>query len=562
MKSQVNAVWIAGASILAIIGVLSFSLAYQVHSVVRGLHERTIIEAINEMEFVKKASQQSLVYSVYQGTYEVLKFGDYTTEGCDIEKFDNLPYWRTNEKTCAPTSIKTPLRNKVEKIFVEYLTELKETAQKINIKIPEYSVELIINDDYIDAIATTNERLNFKIENLEVSDSGDIAKTVNVAVNRLLEIGKKHFIDKDPVKEQLELSESQLSEIPVIQDLGNGELTGNCKSTSFEICLNPDAEYIYPSKADMLPEACEKRFVKEIVSSINNLNLDSSISLKTKENLIKSSVDTKPFIIGSTNLPTGAAIVVPPEPQTGLEPKCKTSKIANYKDCGCISWACSGEYPVKVGDKSQFKPSGMNTLVTETDPCTRCITTKLEEGAEVCQQYADKVCPTGYGERLVRLSFPTGAAVIIPPGSSVTETKCVKVEKQICPTFCSVSASGNCVICSEFTGECSSCSLVCPKDSVSSPDGTECWGDIKSKECPSGTEEYENTGRCYSKSQVSSVCDLSRSLHTKACSYDYSAEANVLVSIKDGNKYSLYDSVEQKNDMRNIELQFYILSKN
>jgi len=87
--------------------------------------------------------------------------------------------------------------------------------------------------------------------------------------------------------------------------------------------------------------------------------------------------------------------------------------------------------------------------------------------------------------------------------------------------------------------------------------------DFVGKQCPLSTKEYQGTGRCYKISESEPVCDLHKTLYTKTCDYNYQAEVATLVNLKDKeNKYPVYDNNDQKTDFRNLELRFYVLSKN
>lgn len=541
MKSQVNAVWIAGAGILAVIGVLSFSLAYQVQSVVRGLHEKNIIETINEVEFTKKALHQSLIYSTYQSAYEILKFGGYTTEGCEPATYDNLPYWRTYDNTCAPANVKIPLENRIKEIFSEYLVALQNKVEKIHIKIPNYEINLILNDRTLDVIATASDRVKFVSENLEIYDSADIVKTVNIAVNGILKIGRENFVDNDPIKNIIQDSNTEMVSTNYDSTLKN------CKKIIKESCGLSSVQ----TKQQILDSNCPK-------------------ALDKFENKIKSKLSEF-----SSEDPDYDMQLIPKNIETSVdkidESTCSLESKPNFEECPCISWVCSGDYQVKTGDTRELTALGEKTPANPDDSCTQCfsLTTVPETDAMLCQQYSVKTCPTGNSPangNCIEKSDPqcpfTGEERNPPCNKAFYsnghnhchETEAASsAECPVNPIYIEESSDGNSVT---YKAD-----AVCPSGYTLNPDSDKCTK-IVDKTCPSGTQEFGNTGRCYKITSISSTCNRKDDLYTKTCIYNYQASANALVNIKDSEAYPVYDASYGKTDMKNLELQFYVLSKN
>ncbi len=660
MKSQVNVAWIAGASFLAVIGVLSFSLAYQVQSVVRGLHERSTIEAINEMEFVKKAIPQAAIYSTNQAGYETLKYGGYSSSGCDPQKFDDLPYWRTFEKTCAPDDIKSPIENRMKELFTEYLSEIQAQVKKINIRIPTYKIALTVSENNIEISALADDELEFESEKQKISDKSDVQKEIKLPLKRLIDFGIAEFIDKDPFPSEIEDAHQAMSGVTVQNrveanqnsvnlafvnnNLNDGELTDknnkNCKATEYKICIDPtstpDFTYVYPPKLNLLPTNCEPEFNTKVDTNIDSLDsrittspyVDSSI----KPKLITTSVDTDD------------------------ETLCTTVNQANSDSCDCINWACTGGTPVVFGATNPTLQLPSMTVVDSTQQCSACVSI---DASDVCTQFADMECPSGYVERDV------------DGDGAIERNECVRLYAKICPAGYQFEAGSQCyrerilgctspaVPCNYFQVSCSTNSFcgttyTCPTDHpnewqggcylvetcgdgercdsvsgcISDPGNTArevCWYDRVSaipisscasctggfyncdyamgcestvpcdpclsgpadKVCPSGTtlyngecrgetiskvcpsyapEEFGSSERCYQISQ-NPVCTLRKTLYTKTCDYNYQASVTALVDLTDNegsyqNKYPVYDPIEKKTDLRNLELQFYMLSKN
>ncbi len=546
MKSQVNAVWIASASVLAVVGVLSFSLAYQVQSVLRGQNERTIIEAINEMELVKKALPQAAVYSSYQAGYETLKYGGYSTQGCTPEKFNNLPYWKVDDNECFPNNLNQDLARNVKEIMDEYLKALKEEASKIKIEIPEYrSMAIELKGEEITVQTSANEKIKFLIEGLELSDSPNIKTTVKLRIADLINKGIEIFRDKNPVKDQIVFAEQSISNA--------------CKKITYEKCFNPFTENVEKTKRQMLDATCPDvlvDFEDSIKKNILGLNSkfdtkDIDVTLETNNDLIQAHVDSE----------------IEKETCTQERLPDYRGKLSDGSACACIEWACPSDKPIAVGSPSVLSEFDKCSARVEAPPscgglreisnglCVKILPKECLEGKEI-----DGKC---YKERVSGCSTPAEPCSYYRV-SCDTKSFCFDVATGSSCTSCS-EGFFNCdfVQGCESTVSCEPCLVYvgekqCPGAEV---DG-ECWGEVTSKRCQVGTEIG---GKCYATPISNTVCGLKETLYKKTCNYAYSAEANVLVNVEDTikeNKYPVYDESDKKTDFRNLELQFYVLSKN
>ena len=97
MKAVINVALISAVSVLTVIGVYSFSIAYQSHAVIKGLQERNIIESVNQMKFIEMGMEQAALYSVYQSVYSTSKYGAYGHGVCEdpakLGMPNDFPYW-------------------------------------------------------------------------------------------------------------------------------------------------------------------------------------------------------------------------------------------------------------------------------------------------------------------------------------------------------------------------------------------------------------------------------------------------------------------------------------
>lgn len=565
MKGQAPAVWIAGASVLAVIGVLSFSLAYQVQSVVRGQNERTVIEALNEIEFIKKAISQATTYSSYQSAYDTLKYGGYMSAGCIPEKLNDLPYWKTYEESCEPTDLNAPFENKLKEIFGEYMSKIQEQADKINIKIPSYQISSTVEESGVEVSAESSGKITFESDNQLFSDVLNIRQNIKLPIERLIKFGIEEFVEKDPFTPKIQAAKDAMASAPLdnslmknpgwaTPDLNDGALTGNCKSTNFKICADPgttpDFTYNLPQKPDLITENCESAFRANIVENVNSLNKNPEYHIQP----IDASIETKPNLVEI-------------EMDLNNEDTCETTvPQQNSNSCDCIKWVCTGDTPVVFGTDVPTLTLPSTTEVPETRKCSGCASAT----GSTCTQFTGLVCPSGYDPRDV------------DGDGSVERNECVKLFDKICPTDHPNQFTGQCYIVEtcgdneECGGPVTGCYAdsgnrdhdVCWYDPVAkvcpagrTPHGTECWGETTSKQCPADAPiEFGTTERCY-KTPQASACILHKTLYTKTCDHNYKADVTTLLKIKDTeNKYPVYDKDEENTKLRNLELQFYVAS--
>lgn len=561
-------------------------------------------------------------YGTYQhGAYDTFgKCGVSLIDPALLNKLPKtLPYWRILSTACFDTTnfpstpseiedkvIKPWLEKEISDRFNEYIIAIKNEYDN-DVDIPPYTSKIQFSGgETVSFEISTTEEIKYDSENLKLSHPlKKITKTIILPLKRLIDLGVDNFITKvpDPFSEKIEEAHQAMVSVTVKDmmnantnsvkpayvnnDLNDGELTDittkNCKSTEYKICINPDIipdfKYTYPPKSDLLPTNCEAKFKTKSTSNIDALDKvvgDTDFSIKPK------------FIETKVDLDADNPIV------------CPTSNVANSDSCDCLSWVCPSARQVKVGDTTKKVPKGQEPKVGTgpKQPAVTC-TTCFEIDGDDCIQYSDKVCVQGTpqnGNCLVQTT-PTCAAggtlngdvdrcEIAPTCSSGTyDTEmdsCITGQVGMCPNGFSV-IPGTCTTVQPVTCKCSG-SASCPAGTLniaidicqSIPtcntgtynSETDKCEDTVSKQCPSGTTEYidpilGNTGRCYNTPTNSPVCGLHKTLYTKTCSYNYQANVAVLVNVADkNNKYPVYDSVEEKNDLRNLELQFYVLSKN
>lgn len=609
MKGNLAALAVATViSILAITGVVFYGVVNKAHAVTKGIEERNIVESENQLNrLIEMGMEQAALYSTYQAAYNVSKHGTYqhgaydTFGKCDVSLIDpallnkipkTLPYWRILSTACFGTTgfpstpaeiedkvIRPWLEKEISDRFNEYIIAIRNEYDN-DIDIPPYTSKIQLSDGETVSfeISTTGE-IKYDSEKLKLSHPlKKITKTIGLPLKRLIDLGVDNFIKvPDPFSEKIEEAHQAMGGITVKDmvnanqnsvkpayvddDLNNGELTDrtakNCKSTEYKRCINPDVipDFTYPPKADLLPTNCEAEFKTKSTSNIDALDKvvgDTDVSIEPK--FIETKVDVNDETI------------------------CSTLNAANSSaSCDCMKWACRGSIksgvPVVVGTNDQTLALPSEIEVTNTPTCAECIS--INGGT--CTQFTGKVCPSGYDPRDA------------DGDGTVEDNECVQVSSKACPAdhpnewdsdgdgekecykldIClddqKCSPTSGCIsdpgnkkheVC-WWDKQLKQCS------SGTTPHESECWSNTqKSIECPASTTEFGSTGHCFKSAQLPS-CILHKTLYTKICNYNYQANVAVLVNATDKiKKYPVYDSVEGKTDLRNLELQFYVLSKN
>ncbi len=563
MKAAINIAVIAAVSTVVVIGVISFNFAYQVQSISKGVNERNIIESMNQINSIKNTFSIAALFSIYHGIYDVLKTGSYVEnyEGnCDSDQLvdfpTDLPYWRVYDEICIENQIdliQLKLQQKLPLLFFEYVKSMRDLYPQL--EVPEFSVPfLTINKNKIFAVFTsdvTNNKIKFQNTNLEISTDASIEKTVSVIVNSLIDNAKEIFLGTDdPIDDKIVLSASQMRMVDVKTKLNNDNLSGNCEMIRYDGCYSPNSKFTYPTKREMFPETCKTEFISKLTNNIETINfVDSLVELSTDVTLsnIKTNIEFE------------------------NEDTCLVQSSISSLECGCIEQKCIGSHPVKLGD-SQRTVELNGRIANQNDICVPCTSIITGSGStELCEQYTDKLCLEGSEEngRCVVKASPICPSTGSSCSSAVYDTltnSCYY--DQGCPREIGCPSSNVYEIDSSHNCEIENGNVNIYKASPNCPNGYDfdIGNDVcvkyEDKQCPSGTEEFQNTGRCYSSLKSVPECTLRENLYTKQCQYEYKADVATLVNVKSNEKYPIYDYIENQDDLKNLQLKFYILSKN
>ncbi|MBU5537456.1 MAG: hypothetical protein KQA38_02745 [Candidatus Aenigmarchaeota archaeon] len=273
MKSQVNTALIAAASILTVIGVFSFSIAYQSETVVRSVKERTVINTINQIEFLKRALHKAVDYSVYQAAYEISKYGGYSGN-CDPAKIDNIPFWRVGNVVCFPGNFYNLLNEKISDKLNSYIDSLDfKLDDRFHIPISG-TVQANVSENYINTSFTTQDKITFRSELAEISDSGNIRENTSIKLGKILNIAKEKFVNSDVMQVSVVEADSSMNNVDI-----NG-VEKDCK----QINIGDVCEWNFPhtpqSVISILEQRCgnqiEDIFRDRVFSQIESREFDNS----------------------------------------------------------------------------------------------------------------------------------------------------------------------------------------------------------------------------------------------------------------------------------------------
>ncbi|MBI2005309.1 MAG: hypothetical protein HYS80_00930, partial [Candidatus Aenigmarchaeota archaeon] len=523
------------------------------------------------------------------------KFGQYL--GSIKDKFSSeltIPKYLGGGNENCPASY---TYSKEEKTCICDFSEEEEELCYLGI---QYYTSVKIFDDLTIVHLPATDKMKFANEKLELTDDITLLKTVKILLGKLIDIGEENFVNKDPVSSSIENANQKMNSVAY------PGATKDCKAISnFQECGTE------PTKKFMLDTTCPNAMDKfkgktesEISDLDNSLDTDGiKVSLTIKD--LKLDVDDESEFEAAT------CTSLSPEPDSD--------------SCSCIAWMCPynemgvPDAPVEVGDSVPNPKLLASKLNVPSDTkCAPCV--EITEDGE-CRQWVGLSCPPEYPVDLGGVavaSIEDGVegikslpsirfAPILPPVPPAPVSGCVQVANKVCPVSYPVEFDGQCVKtvskeCNEapyttLSGDdcietpcpgdpCDTIPATCPDGFVSygagqcrseSPVSKTCPSDYPvihsetqcrtnppvPKVCPSGTTKFGDTKRCYSDSAVAPSCQLKDTLYTKSCSYNYKATANVLINAKDTvNEYQVYASVEDNTGMRNLELQFYVLSKN
>jgi len=123
---------IAMLVLVGVEGVILVNFVYRMEFSIRAAKEASIVEKINEVEFVKRGLDKALIYSFHQASYFIASKGGYS-DFDGVPSYNCIPYWRNYATTNYPT-------NFLENIEDNSIKDLNSYAEALSndITVPEY----------------------------------------------------------------------------------------------------------------------------------------------------------------------------------------------------------------------------------------------------------------------------------------------------------------------------------------------------------------------------------------------------------------------------------------
>jgi len=243
---------IAVLGVVVVGGVLLTNFVFRLEFIARTAREASIIEKINEVEFVKRALDKALFYSFHQASYFTVARGGYSNfdnvppigdvngdsivnsidfnlcnqtmwedwPPCDLDSdgmvsiadliilgtkyghtrksipsYNCIPYWRNYTTLNYPNFMRS-----IEEVSLNNLNDYVENISN-NIFVLEYDKVrgIIVDDDYFIIKAIASEELNLLEETLHIKDNATINKSIQTGIGKLFRIGKENFIIEDKI---------------------------------------------------------------------------------------------------------------------------------------------------------------------------------------------------------------------------------------------------------------------------------------------------------------------------------------------------------------------------
>lgn len=193
MRKGIAPLAIAAIAILALVsieGLLLTNFVFRMEFSVRAVKESVIIEAINSMEFVKRALPHAATYSYHQASYYTASRGGY--DDISVESYDCIPYWRIFTGTAYP-DYRDDIKSASLSIFYEYLVEIEGEV----FRFPSYTVE--IDEGARKFKLSSSGELKYWTDTVEITDKPNVEVPIDTGFFRIYGIGKDKFIDTDNI---------------------------------------------------------------------------------------------------------------------------------------------------------------------------------------------------------------------------------------------------------------------------------------------------------------------------------------------------------------------------
>jgi len=212
------------ASVIVFEGVIVTNFIKDKQIIQRTARELAVINAVNTIEFTKKALQQAVSYSFYKSSYDVLARGGFCAydenpceEDCkilnDVPTLDCEPWWRVYGSTHAPStdSFTSYLGNRTSAIYDDYASLFYGPAYCPR---PPGKVTLEDTGTYSVRVDVTNvegDVIQYKSENIDIVEhTVNFSDAVEITTFEVFALGKKKFVDEDSVKNAFDTANNEM----------------------------------------------------------------------------------------------------------------------------------------------------------------------------------------------------------------------------------------------------------------------------------------------------------------------------------------------------------------
>jgi hypothetical protein len=188
-KGFVQAVLVIAIVGILLEGVIMTNFVQRTQTLLRAIRETDIILAVNNIELAKKSLQQALVYSTYQGYYDVANMAGYTSLNA-VDSYECIPYLRIYDKTNFPADYEKNIQTGILNVFNKYAKDIKYSY----LTIPDYTYVKI---DKNQINVSSGSDLKHTAGYFEIKNNPAISADFPFEIKRMFEFAKQNFVDDD-----------------------------------------------------------------------------------------------------------------------------------------------------------------------------------------------------------------------------------------------------------------------------------------------------------------------------------------------------------------------------
>ncbi|MFH8086617.1 MAG: hypothetical protein QW609_02235 [Candidatus Aenigmatarchaeota archaeon] len=502
---------------LCIEGTILSNLIFRMENVRRAIREARIIEAINKMEFVKRALLISLDFSFYQASYDICGNGGFYQKDCN-------PYWRIYDAVYFPE-----FRENLKMKILEYLNNYANSLNQ-EVKVPSYDkieFEKKAMTNLENAILCSYYRCSEPEKMKEIPECSEIYGTERYC-NLDAESFPVEFYGKDRIEKSTLSSKMNLDCI-MVEGISKQYSSFFDYFIDFLRTLQSYANLIVKmivnlGKVELSYIIADKGAVVKYGQQENCWVLPSFDSLELAGEMIQIFTYKETFKLGID--PLSVVITV------------KTTFIKNSPP---------NLIDVNVSSSQLLTLEESDMKLTEIPSMKRRYFTQLfKMFSEAKSRFYDE--DSIYNAIISAIdSLPSECKSISIASCSPIDANAKEILNQRCPNILESLENRIKDEISKLNSIVDKIEIIVEIEDVKTDSEGSCRTDFRTSPecCPPDSEDEE--------------CPL----YVVVCNYNYYGAAKVLVRIKDNSEeYPVYDANEGTTDFRKNELRFYVLSGN